>query len=95
MEYWVIRHKPSNIYFPLSSRGGKRGSTYIDLPFDGIPRLFTKLSAAKTTLKWWLGGKAIKEYDDGCIVGMGKGNSDRIKDDMEIIKIKLKEIKND
>jgi hypothetical protein len=98
MNYWLIKHKPSDAYFPLSSRGGKRGSTYINLPFVGIPRLFTKQAAAKVTLEWWLGGKANTEYDnDGegtyaTGASLGKGDPDRIAADMEIIEIQLKEI---
>jgi hypothetical protein len=98
MKYWVIKHIPTGSYFPLSSRGGKRGSTYINLPFKGIPRLFSKHGAATITLDWWLKGRAKVDYDndgDGSSYAVGaiQGNGDpnRISSDMEIIAIELKE----
>jgi len=97
MKYWVIKHIPTGSYFPLSSRGGKRGSTYINLPFNGIPRLFSKHGAAKITLDWWLKGSAKLDYDydDGhsYVVGaiQGSGDPSRISTDMKIITIEIKE----
>ena len=96
--YWMIKHIPTGDYFPLSVRGGKRGSTYIDLPFKGTPRIFTKSCSAKCALDWWLAGKAVTEYDsDGVFkyaVGASAGNGDpnRNAKDFKIVKVVIEEL---
>lgn len=95
MKYWVIEQKSTGAYFPLSSRGSKRGSTHINLPFVGTPRLFTKPHAAKSTLEWWLCGQAVTEYDndgDGrYAVGASPGEGDprRNPDDFHIVPVSI------
>lgn len=97
MKYFVIKHIPTGAYFPMSSNGGKRGSTYIQLPFLGVPRLFTTSRAAKLTLNWWLSGKAKSITDDDgdgrYSVGAEKGDGDpaRKADEFEVVIVQIAE----
>lgn len=99
MTHYAILHKPSGKFFPTFRGGQCRGSTYIDLPFEGMPRIFNTLTAAKNTLRWWLAGEAVPEYDvedewggGRSQVGAspGKGKPNRIASDMEIVQVELK-----
>jgi len=99
MPYFAIRHKPSAALFPCPS-GGRRGSTYIELPFKGPPRVFATRSAASNCLRWWLAGKPVAEYDfdefgqSTYPVGAspGPGDENRKADEMEVIEIELRQV---
>lgn len=95
--FFAIRHKPSRTYLPLFKGGQRRGTTYIDLPFVGAPRLFTTQTAARNCLRWWLAGVPTPEYDTDewsqseVKVGAspGKGDPNRKAEDMEVVKVTL------
>lgn len=95
--YYAIRHKPSNTYLPVFKGGQRRGSTYINAPFVGAPRLFVSKLPAQNCLRWWLGGppcvKHEKENEMGAIESRyylpGKGVAGRNKEDMEIVAVDL------
>lgn len=97
--YYAIRHNPSGAFFPLFKKGQRRGSTYLNLPFKGPPRLFTTETGAKNCMRWWLGGEPIPEYDsdDGYSsyqvgASIGKGDPNRKADELEIIKVTISEV---
>lgn len=98
MIYYAIKHKPSETLFPTFVGGQRRGSTHIDWPFKGPPRLFTTKQAANNCLRWWLGGPAKLEYDTeddmgngSYVIGAspGKGDPTREADAMEILEVNI------
>lgn len=98
--FYVIKHKPTDTYFPLWTGGQRRGSTYLTLPFTGPPRLFPSRNAASTCLRWWLGGPAVPEYERDDFNGeeyrtgasIGKGHPDRHPEDLEVVPVTLSAI---
>ena len=100
MSWWAIRHKPSGTLFSLFPATQRRGSTFLEPPFTGVPRLFKSRAAANSCLRWWLGGKAVPIYDDepadsiwkdDIKVGatIGKGDPTRRSEDMELVEVDL------
>lgn len=95
--YYAILHKPSNTYLPVYKGGQRRGSTYLNAPFVGAPRLFGSKLSAQNCLRWWLGGPPCVEYEKEDDMGTiesrhylpGKGVVGRNKEDMEIVVVDL------
>jgi len=74
MTHYAILHKPTGQLFPSIKGGRRRGSTYIELPFTGAPRIFTTLPAAKNCLRWW----------------SNKDNRQDKAQDMQIVEVELR-----
>lgn len=74
MQFFVIRHKPSNNIIPCSDGRMGRGGSHVEPvdPKDNLPRVFTAKRYAKGWLTSWCKGKIIKrsytsyegEYDE-------------------------------
>lgn len=90
---YAIRHKPSGAFFPVFKGGQRRGSTNLDLPFVGMPRLFSTKVAAQNCLRWWLKGAYEVWYGDfdGDYFPREKTTpkDDRKADEMEVLSVDL------
>lgn len=102
MIFYAIKHKPTGWYLPPGLGTGGRGFTHCE-PVDGQayhPRLFHTLGAARCALAWWLkgatsvarSGSLSWEYDDYVESWHTEPMPERVAEEMEIVKIELKEI---
>lgn len=92
---YAIRHIPTGFYLPDTRRGTSRSFVEPmdpDAPYF-IPRLFSSRNRAEKALTSWLQGRHIVEWEDGCsYVGQIRHVPSRKREEMEIVKFKLKEI---
>lgn len=89
---YAIRHKPTGLLLRMHPKGfGHSQMDIIDekLMRPSAPRLFTSERQAKQALLMWLRGKHRQEWEDGIQVYTPK--TPRIKEEMEIIEVELKQ----
>jgi hypothetical protein len=95
MDFYMIQHKITKAFLPYSRH--KRGKTHLELSTDGIPRLFKQRNHAQVALNRWLAGRTSWQYVADTI-GYSEDykmltdhDPSRVKGDMEIIKVTVKE----
>lgn len=92
IERWAIRHIPTGNLMPLTLKRHTESEPQVDC----VPRFFDSKSSASSALNRWLEGIWRLHYYPGgyeCDAdiewGPEKPEYPRIKEDMEIIKVKL------